>query len=597
MYDYKCDVKLKVGTESFRAHKDVLSDSSFYFEAMFSHDMLEKGQGEIEMHEISSVGFSVMMEYFYHGHVTLSPTNIADVLEAARFFHIDWLIRACCDFLIRRLSVENYESVVELADRFYLGDLRHDIFSNISSQFMSLAKDPTFMSISYDLLHTILAEDYYIDAPERFILQTVLRWLDHKTETEDREKYALPLLRLVRYCLIEVSELEEVKVKLQDVAELSDMIDYAIKYHANPTAQCLKASAMTGSRGATKALVLIGSNEFDSHFQYKIPGTCDFLTEAIDLPYRDLVLEFASVAALGNFLFVAGGYEASSWCSSATFCMYDPRYRNWAKLTPMRTPRVSFPLVAGADGLYAVAGIEHIVQGGRDVENYLDTVEFYNPNSNTWSFLPELPFGMFSCAATCSTGNGGKLYVSGGVSARPEDHVPTSYLHAFVQSVQAWVPLEDMQVPRQAHAMVAHDNKLLVCGGYTNNPHNTMHLVDCLQNEIYDIGTNQWSFLRGIIDVDGHLYNAVTTFDDKIYVLGGPSSSAARFLHALDPEKDSLQVQEYCGQSVQQLTTLSVSLPPECIPNDATEQDDDDCANDDETDSDDVTAAAAVPLN
>ena len=92
MYDYHCDLKLRVGTESYRAHKQVLSDASMYFEAMFSHDMLEKSSGEIELHEISSLGFSAMMDYFYHGHITISPTNIAEILEAARFFHIEWLI-------------------------------------------------------------------------------------------------------------------------------------------------------------------------------------------------------------------------------------------------------------------------------------------------------------------------------------------------------------------------------------------------------------------------------------------------------------------------------------------------------------------------
>jgi len=52
MYDYNCDVKLIVGTETFKAHRSVLEQSSDYFSAMFAHDMLEKNNGVIELKEI-----------------------------------------------------------------------------------------------------------------------------------------------------------------------------------------------------------------------------------------------------------------------------------------------------------------------------------------------------------------------------------------------------------------------------------------------------------------------------------------------------------------------------------------------------------------
>ena len=47
MYDYSCDIKLKVGSQTFRAHRDVLSDASDYFSAMFSVNMKEKEQDAI----------------------------------------------------------------------------------------------------------------------------------------------------------------------------------------------------------------------------------------------------------------------------------------------------------------------------------------------------------------------------------------------------------------------------------------------------------------------------------------------------------------------------------------------------------------------
>jgi BTB/POZ domain len=62
MYDYKCDVKLVVGKETFRAHREVLSDASDYFGAMFTHDMRERDDDVIELRDVSPKGFASMME-------------------------------------------------------------------------------------------------------------------------------------------------------------------------------------------------------------------------------------------------------------------------------------------------------------------------------------------------------------------------------------------------------------------------------------------------------------------------------------------------------------------------------------------------------
>jgi len=62
MYDYNCDVKLVVGSETFKAHRDVLVDASDYFSAMFTHDMRERQDDVIRLQEVSPRGFAAMIE-------------------------------------------------------------------------------------------------------------------------------------------------------------------------------------------------------------------------------------------------------------------------------------------------------------------------------------------------------------------------------------------------------------------------------------------------------------------------------------------------------------------------------------------------------
>lgn len=76
------------GNDFFKAHKDVLQSASDYFSAMFSHDMVEKDKDYIELRGISLQGFQSMLEYFYHGHITLENENVEACIEAGRFFQV-----------------------------------------------------------------------------------------------------------------------------------------------------------------------------------------------------------------------------------------------------------------------------------------------------------------------------------------------------------------------------------------------------------------------------------------------------------------------------------------------------------------------------
>ena len=79
---------LAVGKEFFKAHKDVLCAASDYFSAMFSHDMMEKEKDYIELQGISLEGFQSMLEYFYHGHITLDNKNVESCIEAGTYFQV-----------------------------------------------------------------------------------------------------------------------------------------------------------------------------------------------------------------------------------------------------------------------------------------------------------------------------------------------------------------------------------------------------------------------------------------------------------------------------------------------------------------------------
>jgi kelch-like protein 18 len=556
MYDYNCDVKLQVDTESFRAHRDVLSNASDYFAAMFSHDMLEKQQDTVALHGISSRGFALMMEYFYHGHITVDSENIEDILESGCFFHIEWLTKICCDFLVRHMPLE-HQTVMYLADKYCLGNLSKKILDLVSEKFVQLASNPSFMLIHYEVLYQLLSRDDYIHASEDFILKQVLRWLAYKEG--ERSEYAVPLLSLIRYSLLDVDDLRNLPEEVTSLESVRQLVDEAIEFQSHPCRQCLVVSEKTEVRGSRDVVMLITPVDEMEMVQYKVPGEEGYISEESDTSFLSSVLEYASVAVLGNYLFVAGGYDRSSWCSSPAFYRYNPRNRSWAELSCMKRARVSFCLCAGLKGLYAVTGVDHVVDDGRDKEIILDSIEFYSPETNMWSFLPSMPFGCFSSAAAVLDD---KLYVSGGISDDLEMTIPINCLHVSVDGCDEWLPLAPMLHARQSHSMTALDDQLLVFGGYMAGSDMTS-FAHCLHCEAYSAATDQWTRLDDAPRDYEHLWAASARLGSSLYILGGSENN--RLLVTYDITSREFVCAEVCGDFVLKIVVLSVAVPPQSL--------------------------------
>ena len=175
MNDHKCDVKFKVDGQNFKGHKNILKEASDYFNAMFSHQMKERDEKEIELREVSAAGFCAMMDSFYTGTITMDPKNIADVLKAARFFHVDWVLDICSDYLSRHLYLIDYALTMQLAEVHSLGDLRWDIFRNLGSGLPMLMEKETFLKdLSPDLLMQFLMEStMFVELSEFNLLQVI----------------------------------------------------------------------------------------------------------------------------------------------------------------------------------------------------------------------------------------------------------------------------------------------------------------------------------------------------------------------------------------------------------------------------------------
>ncbi|XP_078082939.1 POZ-, AT hook-, and zinc finger-containing protein 1 isoform X2 [Mustelus asterias] len=100
-----CDVVLRVGDESFPAHKAVLAACSDYFESVFGSTMDEAAGRELEMHTISAKVFRDILDFAYTSRIVVRLESFPELMTAAKFLLMRSVIEICQE-VIKQSNVQ-----------------------------------------------------------------------------------------------------------------------------------------------------------------------------------------------------------------------------------------------------------------------------------------------------------------------------------------------------------------------------------------------------------------------------------------------------------------------------------------------------------
>ena len=112
-----CDVTLTVGEHSLSAHRIVLAANIPYFRAMFTHNMVESRQSTIPMSCIDSSALESLVNFAYTGRVSISTSNVQNLMMGASFLQLSRVRDACAEFLQVTL-IRGVTQEFELVDYF-----------------------------------------------------------------------------------------------------------------------------------------------------------------------------------------------------------------------------------------------------------------------------------------------------------------------------------------------------------------------------------------------------------------------------------------------------------------------------------------------
>ena len=106
-----------------------------------------------------------------------------------------------------------------------------------------------------------------------------------------------------------------------------------------------------------------------------------------DIASMNTTRYLASATILNGKALVVGGQEGSTIITTQASCeMYNPVEDHWTLIDDTVIPR-------RAAGIATVGNLVYIIGGGDNEENYLDTMECYNEQTNKWEIVGKMPFG------------------------------------------------------------------------------------------------------------------------------------------------------------------------------------------------------------
>ena len=226
-------------------------------------------------------------------------------------------------------------------------------------------------------------------------------------------------------------------------------------------------------------------------------------------------VENPAVVAYNGKLYVFAGSTDPFSGAVANATVFDPATNTWTALAPMPTARGGTTAQVIGDKIYVVGGMDG---SGASVAN----LEIYNPASNTWSS------GVPMATRRDNPGSaalGDKLYIFGGRTRDANGTTINGTLNTvemYDPATNTWTPRAAMPTGRRTFVVGTLNGHAQVMGGEVASGGATFP-----QNEDYDPATNTWTSLSSM--TTGRHGPAAATIDGVVYVAGGGIKGGSSF--------------------------------------------------------------------
>lgn len=128
------DFLIKVNGVEVRVHKDILTQHSSVFSAMFNHDMEENRTNEMTINEYSAEVVQDMVRYIYTGKIR-NVDNIVDLYAISSQYWITGLQQLCQEIIIENIDESNMIEVLKIGHMYSSQRMKQAAFKKFSENF------------------------------------------------------------------------------------------------------------------------------------------------------------------------------------------------------------------------------------------------------------------------------------------------------------------------------------------------------------------------------------------------------------------------------------------------------------------------------
>ncbi|XP_030263292.1 kelch repeat and BTB domain-containing protein 3 [Sparus aurata] len=514
------DFTIKVQEHIFPCHRCVLAACSDFFRAMFEVDMKERGDGSVSLDNQCPVAVGSFLDFAYSGETLITEGNVDVLFQLASFLQVSVLSRACSDFLIGSMDLYNCLSLFSLAEAYGSATLLQSANEFVVQNFSDLSKTQDFLDMQVNVLEACLRSDALNVPSEEDVVTSLLRWIRH--DLPGRKKLLPGLLSLTR-----LHHLPALKTLRDSDTLLSDSESCLALFSEAQSRQEQYSGLLTDARSATtQSYIYIQKTEENGEIRHTFcycletdqwkelgAGHGEGTTMLPDPPGSYLT-------SYAEKMFVTGGCRGNC-CRSVRLHVAEPFHEATDEVwcfcplnltcTPapaMLEPRTMHAAVTCLDRVYVIGGRSKGSRGG--APNLLE-VEYYDPLTQTWSSVSQLPTAIFYPEASAC---GSVIYTLGSEVEITDSFNPSlDCFFCYDAQMDQWNRLV-AEFGQFFHATLVKAVSIS----------NTLHLCDLSTYKVYSFcpETSVWKG-EGSFECAGFNAGAVG-MRDRIYILGGDYS-------------------------------------------------------------------------
>lgn len=472
--DYLCDVTVvaKEGNE-FRAHRNVLSAASHFFEKVLQTEMKEKEERIVRFEEISASLLGKVLEFIYTGTVEIEDVqNAQDLIMAADYLLLVGLKTAAGRVMEREMTNSNCISTFYFAEKYRCEELQGKSRTFIYDNFVEVAKSDEFLHLECEKVESWISDDEICIEDEDDVFVIIQNWIgdeDSDRKAKFSELFAhLRLAYISREFLLDLMKDEQIKANPCCQKKVLDTLLSGEDEVIQSPRRRMKTHAIV-FRGEKFTFCYLPEDNVWKPLAF---GPSKILNKAASYNERTPIITFLNQWYIEN--------------SSKRTERYDPEFDSWSVLKD-----------------FALSNSQVVV--GRQLFRVFDSgnnVRVFKYNMGSWKEVHSTGTRGISNACILAVDN--SIYVLGG---GPSTYSPGSaHVDRFDTLQNKWEKLADMKEKKHLPFGVASQGKIFVADSY------------CFC-EVYSIDTNEWQLIANLNDAS--YWRTMVCVNGTLYTVGG----------------------------------------------------------------------------